>query len=233
MASVQRLVPVGNNVIGWGSTWHIAGVAVDNPSGSWLSIPNVGLIPPYTMGWTKPISPAAISIDVLFVDSPSGSVSALVGNDPLVTIYDHAVPDFAGTPSGAGARISTQPVMLFAVGPSLGSSASTLISMLAEPDRRIIVRKIMLAPDLNAGFASIQPFRSLVTATFEPTGGGVGTPSWTLAISPESPFSEAEFDDGTFVLDPGTDLDVVVRVEVNAANSYIIAMAQYYLENRS
>lgn len=235
MATREYTLPVGNDLIdAAGNGWQIAGITIDNPSGSWLHVGGAvnAYVPPYTLGWTAPVSPTQWNVTVRFTDSPSGSVSDLVGDPVTVRLHDYAVPSFAGNPSGSGSKQSSIPPSLHAIAPSIGTGASsTLISMLTEPNRRIVVRRLEIVPDLTAGMATMEPFRSLITVRFQPAGGGSGTPEWYLSISPESPFAEASFEDGTFVLGAGENLEITGFAENGSAKAFYIAMAQYYLEN--
>jgi hypothetical protein len=106
--------PVGTNLDGiTGIGWHIAGIQIDNPSGSWLFVTAIDqYVPPYRVGWKYPVSPQASSLSVRFVDSPSGSVSELVGDPITVTVYDVPIPTDHGNTSGAGGRVSIEPANL-------------------------------------------------------------------------------------------------------------------------
>lgn len=81
---------------------QIAGVTVDNPSGSWLRIsPVEDYVPPYTMGWARTLSPASLSVNVRWTDSPSGTPSSQIGYPAIVTVYDTPIPYSDGAASGA------------------------------------------------------------------------------------------------------------------------------------
>jgi len=101
MAFVERTTPVGTDILQWGTLWQIAGVSVDNPTGSWLNIPDVGDVPPYTLQWTRGVSPTKSSISVVFAPSPAGTPSQEVGRTVKVTIFDSTLPDGQGYPAGA------------------------------------------------------------------------------------------------------------------------------------
>jgi len=101
VAFVERVTPVGTDIIQWGTLWQIAGVSVDNPTGSWLNIPDVGDVPPYTLQWTRGVSPTKSNISVVFAPSPAGTPSQEVGRSVKVTIYDEPLPDGQGYPAGA------------------------------------------------------------------------------------------------------------------------------------
>lgn len=59
-------------------------------------------IPPYTMGWTRPIVPSALTLDVRFVNSPSGTPGTTEGQPITVTLYDVEQPYSDGQDTGAG-----------------------------------------------------------------------------------------------------------------------------------
>lgn len=88
------------------------GIAIDNPSGSWLTLyPTYDLIPPYTNGWARTFDNAVASATVRFTDGPAGLVSTLAGDRPTVTLYDYAIAGSGGAPSPGAPFISrdTQP----------------------------------------------------------------------------------------------------------------------------
>jgi hypothetical protein len=104
---------LGTDIVAWAVGWHIAGVEIDNPSGSWLVVEGINqTVPPYTKGWSYPIVPAQASLTVRFVDSPSGSVSEQVGGQPKIVAHDQPLPISQGFPSGAGGRVSAEPLNL-------------------------------------------------------------------------------------------------------------------------
>lgn len=96
-------LPVGTDLIAAAlSGTDIAGIRVDNPSGSWLRVTGIEqYVPPYTAGWTTPVVPNAASISVLFAASPSGTPSAEVGEPVTVTLYDISIGSSPGYPTGA------------------------------------------------------------------------------------------------------------------------------------
>ena len=111
MASRTYRTPVGtdlNHIAG--QSWQIGGIRVDNPTGSWLLVDSINqFIPPYTNGWQADFIPAASSLSIKFVDSPSGSVSTLVGDPLTVTLYDTPVGASQGFSSGAGGKVGIVP----------------------------------------------------------------------------------------------------------------------------
>lgn len=103
MAIKEIRTPVGTDIVDTsGYTWQIAGIEIDNPSGSWLRITGIDqYVPPYTIGWAFPISPSQMSISILFVDSPSGTPSQLSGSPVTVRLHSIPIPANPGFPSGA------------------------------------------------------------------------------------------------------------------------------------
>lgn len=107
MSLVNRvLVPVGVDLVDWAPGFHVYGLAIDNPSGSWLYVNQQWYIPPYTFAWTKPVN-GSLNVSVAFVAGPGGIVSANVGGPVDVYAYDYAKPDATGyTTLGPGAITS-------------------------------------------------------------------------------------------------------------------------------
>lgn len=103
------LIPIGAPGTGkrsWNlpGSYQIAGLTIDNPSGSWLYIPaDNTYIPPYTLGFAHSFAPTLSSIDILFANGPAGQVSTRLGDPPMAYIYDTPVAESAGQVSSAGA----------------------------------------------------------------------------------------------------------------------------------
>lgn len=61
--------------------YRIASIRIDNPSGSWLKIPQDDtFIPPYTVGYVHNFPTTLASLDVLFSNGPAGQVSTRQGD---------------------------------------------------------------------------------------------------------------------------------------------------------
>jgi hypothetical protein len=88
--------------------FQIAGIRIDNPSGSWLVLPDGTFIPPYTLGFGHSFQPTISRLDVLFSVGPAGQVSTQQGDKPTVTIYSEPVGEAPGVPSGAGTAFIEQ-----------------------------------------------------------------------------------------------------------------------------
>lgn len=103
MATRELVTPVGTDLVDiTGATWQIAGIVIDNPSGSWLQVSGINqYVPPYVLGWSYPVAPTQASLSVRFVDSPSGTPSGTQGGPVTVRISDVPVPAYPGIPSGA------------------------------------------------------------------------------------------------------------------------------------
>lgn len=103
------LIPIGAPGTGkrsWNlpGSFQVAGLTIDNPSGSWLYIPaDNTYIPPYTLGFAHSFAPTLSSIDILFANGPAGQVSTQLGDPPMAYIYDTPVAESAGQVSSAGA----------------------------------------------------------------------------------------------------------------------------------
>ncbi len=95
--------------------YQIGGIVIDNPSGSWLSLPEISdHVPPYTKGWAVTVYPTVARVSVLFRDGPAGQVSTLAGDPIHVELYDGPPPggDSAGTTAGAGFVTQFTPLLV-------------------------------------------------------------------------------------------------------------------------
>lgn len=184
MATIVRRTPVGTDIQSFGGPWQIAGVTVDNPSGSWLSIPNVGTVPPFTMGWGSNPSPTIMAIDVLFVDSPSGTPSELIGDSVTVTISSVPVDDSSGFPSGASefqqpGRGNVQHDLHQLIANESGANAFDAVA------GRFVGLGMSVSKDVVDGLYGIRV--PVVTQLFNVTTGLLIFPP--IIITPEQPYS--------------------------------------------
>jgi hypothetical protein len=125
-------------------SYQIAGLTIDNPSGSWLFIPaDRTFIPPYVLGFAHSFAPTLASIDILFANGPAGEVSTQKGDPPVAIIYDKPVAESAGVVSSTGASFITgfTPVQAIStvnsVSVSIGLSA-TLVAAIANRRFRLL-----------------------------------------------------------------------------------------------
>lgn len=98
---IRRSASVGRDIIGIQPGWLIAGLVVDNPSGSWLTLDlpyGPAFIPPYTLGFATAIAPAAQVIGVRYTTGPTDLVSSTAGDPFVVYVFDNPVANNAGTP---------------------------------------------------------------------------------------------------------------------------------------
>jgi hypothetical protein len=78
--------------------YRINGVQVDNPSGSWLYLPECySYIPPQTLGWATNLA-SVKSLRVQFVNAPSGGAASVATGGPIVvTTYSQSLSPNIGT----------------------------------------------------------------------------------------------------------------------------------------
>lgn len=233
MATVLRRTPVGVDIRSFMGPWQIAGVTIDNPSGSWLSVPNVGSIPPYTMGWAASPTPTILTIDVLFVASPQGSPSENIGGPIQVTISDIPVAANPGEPSGAPpsgaptlARIGVSCITVVAK-----EAAFTPLDIIVSgvPGSAIIPTRLYISASTfitGVGF-SFRELRSIVTV--DTVNGGLSSLLPHLSISPEAPTASADFPAGTRV-DVGDDIFAAAYTQVGSGEQLITVSIMYYRE---
>lgn len=95
---------VGTGIQSWvlPGSYQIAGIKIDNKSGSWLLLSDGTFIPPYTLDFGHSFQPTVASLNVLFANGPAGQVSTQQGDNPIVTIYSEPVNESPGVPSGLG-----------------------------------------------------------------------------------------------------------------------------------
>lgn len=169
---------------------QVAGVRVDNPSGSWLRLAQVvDYVPPYTLGWSRTIIPAVLSLDILWTDSPSGTPSALTGLAATVTLYDTPQPNSQGYASGA-TEIQTAGIgniqfrfESFILNETLNPAAATL-----PPPGIATMRYELLGWQVFASM--LDPLYAMRTLVFVQMIDGLGADLFPPAIiSPETPVS--------------------------------------------
>lgn len=78
----------------------IAGILIDNPGGQWLYVVSEQqYIPPYTIGWSMPLSYEQASITVKSGISPAGQVGTIQGDAWTLTLDSTPVSVSAGGPT--------------------------------------------------------------------------------------------------------------------------------------
>lgn len=76
---------------------QIASVEIDNPTGSWVQIQEDGtFVPPYTLGFGHNLDPTQHSVNIVFVNGPSGQVSTQTGDNLVATIRDTPTSEAPG-----------------------------------------------------------------------------------------------------------------------------------------
>lgn len=135
-----RVIPIG--AVGTGAkAWQlnfghqIAGVRIDNKSGSWLLLNDGTFVPPYTIGFGHSFQPTLASIDVLFANGPAGQVTTQQGDNPVVTIYSEPVGESPGVPSGQGTAFVEQftPTVVGSVSAAISASTGMTSQSLNLP----------------------------------------------------------------------------------------------------
>lgn len=196
--------------------YQIAGIVIDNPSGSWLRVSGVEkYVPPYTNQWSYPCSPKLASVSVRFVDSPSGSQSVLVGLPPIVTLYNVGVPAYAGTPSGAGARVATTPLYESAFFVLFVNTTVSYTVLTPPVGENWIIRRLALSRTFLDAPAT--PLLIAVTAFWEvvpPPAAPYQPFSWYQSITPENMYITDQFEDGAAIVMSGSTLQVSAFDEV-------------------
>jgi hypothetical protein len=189
------------------NAFQIAGVWIDNPSGSWLEVTAGTLrqnVPPYTIGWSYPCTPTQTSLSVLFTDGPAGAISENIGGDVAVTISSDAAPAFEGFPAAAGEAVLIKqepgkPVwqVAYSVDDAIASNFSPAI-ITPTPGSRVYVRRVTLEPAIYQPIVGLLSNARVILYWIDPSSVAR---SAVLTISPEEPFAQLGFAEGAFVFD--------------------------------
>ncbi len=224
-------LPLGQNALGitLPANQQIRGITIDNPSGSWLRVTGIeDFVPPFTMGWGANVNPARLTVDVLFADSPSGTASQLIGNMPVVTLYDYAVPASGGVASGVSQSQSPtgtdmQTGVFFPPAPEIGVLVS--LGLGPTPEQRIVPVRVYGSYNVGGGF--IAPPRGSVLielSTLTPFARYA-----VMNISPESPTFDFTFTQGV-KCDVGSELFITAATETGAGRHDLTMVLQYYMQ---
>ena len=139
-------------------TGFARGLEVDNPSGSWLYIPQVETsIPPYTLGWAFGFAYDVSSFDIIAQAlGPAGQVSTTAGDPIVVYVTDYRIPDAVGS-SPPGFIQQFTPVLnafLFNLTVSVITGAGgTLIAGVVGKRIRLLSIDLFINRSSNAGGA--------------------------------------------------------------------------------
>lgn len=134
------------------SDFQVAGVTIDNPSGSWLWIPQDNtFIAPYTLGFAHSFHPTLSRVDILFANGPAGQISTQQGDKPTATIYDKPVADSAGQTSSEGSSFVEQftPVLVSTaqvIVPYSTGVSTVILAAIANKRYRVLTSEVMLNP---------------------------------------------------------------------------------------
>lgn len=234
MATREYRVPAGGNLLdAAGYSWQIGGVSINNPSGFWLEVLNVGIVPPYINEWAVPISPSKTSLTVRsLTQSPSGSLSPGGGAPFTVTISDTGVPASAGVPSGSLAlQTATGQDYIYTIqglGANEAGQTLTLIAAIASTQRAIIVG-LGFGYEYGSGASTTNP-RTNVGCQFQ-SFLGAGIVLSGANINPNTPGWWRNFPPGAIVIDPGRSLRVICATTPGGGIQSVTVEALYYLES--
>lgn len=221
-----RVLPIGAAGTGakaWvlPGAYQIAGIKVDNKSGSWLVLPDGAFIPPYTLGWGHSFQPTLASIDVLFSGGPAGQVSTNQGDDPVVVIYSDPVGESPGIPSGAGTAFVEQftPVQAQAIIQPIAQSTGITgqILFLPTPGKRW---RLLTLDVFLGGFTSAPPASTPldVGVTYYINASSTGLTQVAGHVDPRQPTDSKNYPNGLdFPVGDGISYDAQVDWPVDTA----------------
>lgn len=75
----------------------IRGIQIDNPTGGWLYVVSEKVyVPPYTIGWSLPLSYDQTSVNVNYGNGPAGQVGTNQGDNWTIILFNEEVDQSAG-----------------------------------------------------------------------------------------------------------------------------------------
>lgn len=167
-------------------TGFTRGIEIDNPSGSWLYLPNVEtFIPPYTIGWSLVFPYDVASLDVVAGQSPAGQVSTTQGDS--VTVYLTNDIDMKPPSSGETSSQFIQqftPVLSASIQSGVTVTGISVTIITGVAGKRI--RLITLSADrvLTGGFGATMPDSGCVFAAGASGGGNLPIRGHLTAMNP-------------------------------------------------
>lgn len=226
MATREYRAAVGtdlNYIVGNG--WHIAGITIDNPSGSWLRVTGIEqFVPPYTIGWQRSILPQQASVSVLFVASPSGTPSTTLGEPITVRVSDVPLPEAPGYNSGAEeiqtagkGNIQHRFDVILAT-----EVAATNVTITPAADFRIVPLRWQVYADSQTAAQAVRGF------VFVRMIDGIGADLFPGAvINPSHPVTGWLFPTPR-TLGAGASIDIDSFTEEGAGKSQVISYLEFY-----
>lgn len=216
-------------------TGLIAGVRIDNPTGSYLRVTATSgiddYVPPYTLAWARPLVPAALKLSVLFGNSPSGAVSDPSGAAVTVTLFNEPQLASNGMPSGSQASLP-QAAELYkkaysaTINVTQSLASTTLIAAGAVANiiipLRLEARAIIVNDETIRGLVRISWFYD------PPTIAETGITSFVL--SPERPSYEYDMLPGTFEFPGESEVLVKTIAQRGMGATTEIDVAMFYYE---
>ncbi len=206
--------PAGSGLLSWTfGTYQIAGIKIDNPSGSWILLPDGTFVPPYTLGFGHSFQPRIALIDVLWANGPAGQVSTQQGDQAIVTIYSNPVGESPGIPSGQGTGFIEQFTPVITASALIyakvsGSGFTTLFASVVGKRYRILTTSICYSVVNGLTIGSIYT-DSPVTYRIEGSSGITTVPVALGMISPAHPVDPRVFPNG---VDCPTGAPIRVRI---------------------
>lgn len=126
--------------------WQVAGISIDNYSGSWLLVEPIHLlVPPYVLGWATPVSPANATIEITYVPGPGGFLGTTAGAPAVVTLTGYPVAPSPGVPFIASQQSPTLSVLPGFT--NYGVPNKTLIAGVAN--QRLRIYSVLITPNVN------------------------------------------------------------------------------------
>jgi len=116
--------------------FDISTLIIQNPTGMWLYIPSVRqYIPPQQLGSIIPVIPSSKSINIQYVNTPTGGLpSTVAGNQIIVDAYNIAMAPYQGLDYGLDQSISGLNALITTTNTLLGTLNTSIASLQASID---------------------------------------------------------------------------------------------------
>lgn len=127
--------------------WLVAGISVDNYSGSWLLVEPIHLlVPPYVLGWATPVSPANATVEITYVPGPGGFLGTTAGAPAVVTLTGYPLPPSPGVPYTASQQAPTLAALL-----SFTAYNTNKTLKAGTAGQRIRIYQVLILPNVTEG----------------------------------------------------------------------------------
>lgn len=129
---------------------HIQGIAIDNPSGSWLFVSTLDTyIPPFMQGFGATLPYGASSIDIIAGNGPSGQLGTTAGDPIVVDLSDTPVAPSPGVPFVSRSEQPEWKTLAVIASPTNAADDQTTALLAGSLTKRLRIHRILVAASSN------------------------------------------------------------------------------------